>query len=623
MSSLRLIHAVASCFVLQVANAQTYIDVTPSTSLVTADFSNADFGSGIAAADVDGDGDIDIAVSNGDGGTLRLYRNNGGGQFSEVQNSGLGSPPGQVHGLVFADVDNDGDQDLYVCGFRIPSMLFVNQGLGTFVEEAAARGITHSTSNFGASFGDYDLDGWLDLYVSNRGNPANGAGQPNILYRNLGNGVFADVTAAAGVGDAGLTYAAVFCDVDQDGWPDIVVANDKGARGTPNEVYLNLGNGSFAAAGAQLGANSAIDAMGVDFGDAFNDGGVDLFFSDSQPDNLLLVQDPATGRYVDLSSRCGLFSPTDGWAVNFVDLDNDGWQDLHIVNSNWPNSVYLNPGQSPAQVGAWQDISSQLNLGQFYEQYSTVVLDFDDDGILDFCHRYERAAPPFGGPFGVGLLQGQGPVGNWIKFRAVGTVSNRDGIGTRVVVQTGSHVQRQWVRSGVGFQSSSDPRLHFGLGSAQTADRISVRWPSGTEQLLHNVQASQVVTLVEPRLDLVGTPAVGGAAVLNLDSPNDAGAGYAMVLAANAAIPTPIPDGRSLPLTLDALSAYSIVPGNILLAAPIGVVSAAGGASSVVSLPNWPFLLGVTLHATALTVGPGGYPDVRTVFGDPVSFTVR
>jgi hypothetical protein len=623
MGLIRATCALASCCLAQLAGAQTYVDITAATGLAAAEYSSAEFGSGIAAGDIDGDGDMDLAVSNGDGGTLHLYRNDGGGQFTEVQNTGLASPPGQVHGLVFADVDNDGDQDLYVCGFRIPSMLYVNQGAGTFVDEAAARGISHSTSNFGASFGDYDLDGWLDLYVSNRGSSTTGLGQANILYRNLGGGVFADVTATAGVGNVGLTYAAVFCDVDEDGWPDIVVANDKGARGIPNEVYRNLGNGTFTPAGAQLRADTAIDAMGVDFVDAFNDGGVDLFFSDSAPDHLLLVQDTATGRYADLSTRCGLFSVTDGWAVHFVDLDNDGWQDLHVVNSNWPNSVYRNPGQSLAQVGTWQDISAQLNLGQFYEQYATAVLDFDDDGRLDFCHRYERSAPPFLAPYGVGLMQGQGPVGNWLKVRTVGTVSNRDGIGTRVTVQTGSHVQRQWVRNGVGFQGSSDPRLHFGLGSAQAVDRISVRWPSGTEQLLRSVATSRIVELVEPRFDLVGAATVGGSANLLLDSPNDAGAGYAMLLAATASMPTPIPDGRALPVTVDALSSYSIVPGNILLAAPLGVVDAAGRASSSLSLPNWPFLRGLTLHATALTVGPGGYPDVRTVFGDPVSFSVR
>jgi hypothetical protein len=623
MSLTRSSSLLVSCLLAQVVGAQTYVDITASTGLATAEYSSAEFGSGIAAGDIDGDGDMDLAVSNGDGGTLRLYRNDGSGQFTELQSTGLASPPGQVHGLVFADVDNDGDQDLYVCGFRIPSMLYINQGSGTFVDEAAARGITHSTSNFGASFGDFDLDGWLDLYVSNRGDPMTGRGQPNILYRNLGGGVFVDVTASAGVGNVGLTYAAVFADVDEDGWPDIVLANDKGARGVPNEVYRNLGNGVFAAVGAQISANTAIDAMGVDYTDAFNDGGVDLFFSDSNPDHLLLVQDNATGRYADLSTRCGLFSVTDGWAVHFVDLDNDGWQDLHVVNSNWPNSVFRNPGQALSQVGAWQDISAQLNLGQFYEQYATAVLDFDDDGRLDFCHRYERSAPPFLAPYGVGLMQGQGPVGNWLKVRTVGTVSNRDGIGTRVTVQTGSHVQRQWVRNGVGFQGSSDPRLHFGLGSAQAVDRISVRWPSGTEQLLRSVATSRIVELVEPRFDLVGAATVGGSANLLLDSPNDAGAGYAMLLAATASMPTPIPDGRALPVTVDALSSYSIVPGNILLAAPLGVVDAAGRASSSLSLPNWPFLRGLTLHATALTVGPGGYPDVRTVFGDPVSFSVR
>jgi hypothetical protein len=623
MSLTRSSSLLVSCLLAQVVGAQTYVDITASTGLAAAEYSSAEFGSGIAAGDIDGDGDMDLAVSNGDGGTLRLYRNDGSGQFTELQSTGLASPPGQVHGLVFADVDNDGDQDLYVCGFRIPSMLYINQGSGTFVDEAAARGITHSTSNFGASFGDFDLDGWLDLYVSNRGDPMTGRGQPNILYRNLGGGVFVDVTASAGVGNVGLTYAAVFADVDEDGWPDIVLANDKGARGVPNEVYRNLGNGVFAAVGAQISANTAIDAMGVDYTDAFNDGGVDLFFSDSNPDHLLLVQDNATGRYADLSTRCGLFSVTDGWAVHFVDLDNDGWQDLHVVNSNWPNSVFRNPGQALSQVGAWQDISAQLNLGQFYEQYATTVLDFDDDGRLDFCHRYEQAAPPFLAPYGVGLMQGQGPVGNWIKIRTVGTVSNRDGIGTRVTVQTGSHVQRQWVRNGVGFQGSSDPRLHFGLGAAQAVDRISVRWPSGTEQLLRSVATSRIVELVEPRFDLVGAATVGGSANLLLDSPNDAGAGYAMLLAATASMPTPIPDGRALPVTVDALSSYSIVPGNILLAAPLGVVDAAGRASSSLSLPNWPFLRGLTLHATALTVGPGGYPDVRTVFGDPVSFSVR
>ena len=478
----------------------------------------------------------------------------------------------------------------------------------------------HNTSSYSANFGDYNLDGWLDLYIGNRGSqvPTSTPGEANILYENLGGGVFLDVTATAGVGDVGMAFASAFMDYNEDGWPDILVVNDKGAFGWPNNLYENNGDGTFTSVAAVVGANIGIDGMGVDFADVFCDGGIDFFATDTLPNHLFMHWDEAQGRYVDATQPYNLLTSFDGWGCLYYDYDNDGWQDLYVVHNLGVNALFHNPAQ-PAIVNApWADIANMVGMAQLHPQYSTVVADFDDDGRLDFCHRYETSSPIFQAPYGLGLMRCVGESGNWIKFRTVGTVSNRDGIGARIEVHTGTHVQRQWVRSGVGFMSSPDLRLHFGVDTAMQVDKVVVNWPSGQVQQLENVPVNQIVEIVEPSMELAGLVPVGGTTTLGLSVPTDPGLPYAMVMSFTDMPRTQLPDGRLLPLTLDALSGYTIVPGNVLIANSLGVLDPTGAASTPLSIPNVPAISGLVLFATGASFEPQGFPFVRTIFPEPV-----
>ncbi len=269
----------------------------------------------------------------------------------------------------------------------------------------------------------------------------------------------------------------------------------------------------------------------------------------------------------------------------------------------------------------WPDVAFSTGLALLHPHRCAAVVDFDNDGRLDFCRRNFQGANGAGS--GITLLQGVGGSGNWIKFRTVGTVSNRDGIGARIDVHIGSHVQRQWVRSGTGYLSSSDLRLQFGAGAATTIDKVVIEWPSGQLQQLDDLAVNQIVDVIEPSMQLTAPAVVGGTTALQMTVPSDAGLEYAMVLALGQSPPSQIPDGRFLPLALDFLSAYTFVPGNMFLGSPLGVLDAQGRATTTLSIPNHPGYLGFTLFATGASFGPPGIPLVRTIFPKAVRITIQ
>lgn len=604
------------------ALGQSFQDVTAACGITGVPFSTVDFGSGHCCGDFDGDGDLDAIIAGSSGTAIFFFRNVGNMTFVDATaGCGLGLA-NDVHAMTPADVDNDGDLDLFVCNWRTPSQLFINDGAGHFTQEAKLRGITGATSCFSASFGDYDRDGWLDLYLGNRLDPNTSSGQANILYRNTGGGHFVDVTASTGTGHTGWTFIATFMDYDEDGWPDIVCVNDRGLSQQPNEILRNNGNGTFTPVGALVHANNPIDGMGVDFTDVFNDGGVDFYCSDSPVDHVFNVWDPAQRRYFDRAYTYGLQGGYIGWAANWFDYDNDGWQDLQVVHMSTPNHVYRNPGQPAAAQAPWPEVGVSLGLDQPWEQTATVLGDFDDDGGIDVLHRYPLTLV-VQAPISVTMHRNNVVRGNWLKFRTRGTVSNRDGIGARIEVFANGLHQRQWVKSGVGFMGGSDMRVHFGLGGATQAERVVVTWPSGQVQFLTDVPANQIVLVEEPKFDLRGPAVMGTLTHLDLSVPGEAGLAYSMALAWNPAPATLLPDGRTIPIRYDEMSEYTIVPGNLLLPNSGGVLDGQGRATSPLRIPWFPPLLGHRISATAVTFDIQHFPLVRTVFPRAVTFTVQ
>ena len=599
--------------------AQAFVDVTAPAGLMIPSFLSGNYGCGACCGDFDGDGDLDLIVGQATGTPFRYFRNDGGLVFTDVSaSSGLGLCA-YVRGISAADVDNDGDLDLFVCNNCTANALYINDGTGTFSEQGAARGVADTLCASSASFGDYDRDGWLDLYVGNYVTPTGYAG-PNILYRNNGNGTFTDVSALSGAGVPGLTFAAPFVDYDKDGWPDIFIANDKGFYFTPNALLHNNHNGTFSDVSATVNANQGMDGMGADFVDAFNDGGTDFFVTDNPPDHLFLAWDAVHQQYVDVTYQYGLTGgaiTASGWSCNFLDYDNDGWQDLHVVHAAQPNHLYRNPGVPALALVPWPEVSAIEGVGFADSQVTSLVADFDDDGRLDILSVLQDLGPPQG----LRLLRNVGPASNWLKIRTRGTVSNRDGFGARVRVTVGSVAQEQEVRSGVGYISDSDHRVHFGLGAATVANRVDITWPSGQVQVFLNVPANQILEAVEPRFRLVGGATIGTISSLEVHSPAEGGKPFVTLLALGASPGLPLPSGRVIPANLDFVALYTLAPGNPVLPQGAGLLPPTGTGVSPLVIPNVPALIGVTLQGAAVTAD-ALYPDgIRTIFPAlPITF---
>ncbi|MFK7739945.1 MAG: CRTAC1 family protein [Planctomycetota bacterium] len=580
-------------------------------------------GTGVCVEDFDGDGDMDVVVPQGPGQPILYFRNEGAMQFVDATaTAGLGNGL-QVRCLNAADIDNDGDRDLYVGNDDSPAQLFVNNGAGSFTDEALARGISHDDANYAAAFGDYNRDGWLDLYIGQRTNAQTGQNEPNILLRNDG-GVFTDVTLISGVYQTQPTLCASFMDYNEDGWPDLIVANDKGLSYGPNQLLRNNGDGTFVDVSVATGTNIAIDGMSIDYLDVFNDGGVDFYCTDLPTEHLFQQWDPQAGSYINATAQYGLQGGGIGWSSNWLDYDNDGWQDLHVVQWGTPNLMFKNPAQPASANAPWSDQAAALGINFPWIQHCAAIADFDDDGRIDLLERFHAGPPQAQAPDGIGIYQNQVTGGgNWIKFRTRGTVSNRDGIGARFVVQSGSLVQRQQRRNGTGFLTGSDPRLHFGLGAASSVDRVDIYWPSGQIQHLTNIAANQIVDVVEPSMLLSSPVGPGASTFINVTIPGDAGLPYYIALSLTTAPGTLLPDGNRLPLNIDGLTSLTIVPNNPILPASAGLLDANGTVSAQLNIPPLSLLSGLTLYATAMTTDAANFPLLRTLFPRALPITLQ
>ena len=492
-------------------------------------------GNGAAWFDYDNDHDIDALIvrsstlgrmANGGDPMVTLYRNDGSGRFTDVtQSSGL-TRRGWGTGVCIADVHNDGFQDVYVTAFG-PNVLWKNRGDGTFSVTKEAMDLRWST---GCAFGDYDRDGLVDLYVANyvrfdpRTVPRRGSpqcrflnidatcgprplpGEPDTLYRNAGNGRFADVTRTSGVTEPGhYGFGVLFSDLDDDGWPDVYVANDS----TPNLLFLNQRNGTFEEqallAGVAVSADGREQAgMGVDAGDYDGDGRLDVVKTNFAQDYTSLYRNEGKGLFVDASYRSGLAStlgPYLGWGVGFVDVDNDAWLDLFISNGHvFPdvdrtgtstyrqkNQIFRNEGR-----GRLRHVTDDVGGDLLTERSSRGAAfgDYDNDGDIDVLVVTMDEGPTL-------LRNDTTSDAHWITLRLSGTKSNRDAIGAKVTIESGGRRQIAEVRSGGSYLSHNDMRVHFGLDGAEQVDRIVVRWPSGHVEAIPALAGDRFYDVVE------------------------------------------------------------------------------------------------------------------------------
>jgi len=502
-------------------------------------------GCGAAFFDYDHDGWLDIFLVNGTrfessaagaAPASRLYKNNRDGTFTDVTLAAGLARTGWGAGCCVGDFDNDGLDDLFVTYWG-DCALWKNLGGGKFVDVAAKAGVTTRTTsglkrhNTGCAFLDYDRDGHLDLFVANyidfdpktaplpesgpckyKGilvacGPPGLKGGKNILFRNNGNGTFTDVSEKAGILRTAGTFGlgVVVADFDNDGWPDIYVANDS----TSSALYKNNHDGTFTDVAIEAGAAYSADGkpqagMGVSVADYNGDGHLDIVKTNFAGDTTSLYRGTGGGLFEDQTFQAGLGRVTRflGWGAAFLDFDNDGAPDILLCNGH----VYPEVGESMAESGyrqrkvayrnvgggRFQEVSEQLGPGitEKVPGRGMAIGDLDNDGDLDVLVNCVNDVPQL-------LRCDAKPGAHWIKLKLVGTKSNRSAIGARVVCTAGGRRQVDEVRSGGSYLSQSDLRLHFGLGAAAVAD-LAIRWPSGVEQDLKGVAADQILLVREP-----------------------------------------------------------------------------------------------------------------------------
>jgi hypothetical protein len=506
-------------------------------------------GPGVCVADYDGDGYQDIYFVSGRdlynrGISVRnaLYHNNGDGTFTDVtEKAGV---PGNAYGLgcVWGDYDNDGYPDLYVTQYG-KNILYHNNGNGTFADVTGKAGVSGTdfgtTFHTGATFFDYDRDGRLDLYVGGYANFGPGSqrtcrigfgvvtscrptvygGTPGVLYHNKGDGTFANVTKAAKIYQpAGLNLSVGAADYDNDGWPDLFVAND----GIEAYLYRNNRNGTFTnvamASGVALTSDgSEMAAMCISLGDYDNDGNLDLYVSDFQdvPDHVWHYD--GKGFFDEVSDAVGIAAPTEkvlSFGGGFFDYDNDGWLDLFIANGHvYPEVERVSPEIHYKQInslfhnngsGRFIEVTNVSGNG-FSTPYAgrgVAFADFDNDGNMDLVVA-NNGDPPV-------LLHNAGGTGNhFTNFKLVGTKSNRDAMGARIKLRAGGISQIREIAGGGSYLSQSDLRAHFGLGQNTSAESVEVWWPSGLRQTFRDVAADKFY-LIEEGKDQLALQKFGG-----------------------------------------------------------------------------------------------------------------
>jgi hypothetical protein len=515
------------------------------------EFEGGSMGTGVAIGDYDGDGRPDIFVVSKTE-SCRLFRNLGGWKFEDVtETAGVGDKGDAAlvwkQGATFVDVNNDGRLDIYVCRFHAPNLLYINQGDGTFKEMAHAYGLDVNDASVMAAFCDYDRDGWLDVAIAT--NPLHyneqRIGRANYLFHNNHDGTFTNVTERAGISDEGQVHAVTWWDFDNDGWPDLYVAND---FFIPDRLYRNNHDGTFSNVIYQVVPHMPFSSMGSDLGDVNNDGLIDFFATDMaasthekdqrgmadtrgqtkengpyanlapQYERSALYLNTGTGRCLEAAYLAGIAATDWTWSPRFEDLDNDGRLDLYFTNGmiREATNVDLMTRQRTADsvaerirvihdspvmaethfafrnLGnlAFENVSAAWGLNQKGVSFGSAFGDLDDDGDLDLIYtNYLK---------GVTILRNDSDTGHRVIIDLRGTVSNRFGVGATVRIETAAGMQVRQLVLARGVLSSSEPMLHFGLGEDALVKRMTVTWPSGHVQTFENLAVDRRFTITEP-----------------------------------------------------------------------------------------------------------------------------
>ncbi len=473
------------------ASAQVYF-----TRILEGDIANDEGNfTGCGWGDYDNDGYVDLFVGSELGQANRLYHNNGNGNFTRVTTGSIFQEKGSADSVVWGDYDNDGDLDLFISNYETVSYsatrdsFYRNEGNGTFTRITQGAWVNDSSRGVGAAWGDYDNDGFLDLYV------ANSEGAAAFLYRNRGDGSMIATTGPV-TSVPGNFIGCAWTDLDADGDIDLVVA---GGLGGNNLQFRNNGNGTFTRITTGVfvktsGRNSAMAPADYD-----NDGDVDLLVSGGNGEDERLYRNNGTNGFVRITEGALVTSGGDSRGAAWGDYDNDGYLDVFIANDLGENNfLYHNEGN-----GTFSQVFEGPVVSDGGRSWGCAWADYDNDGDLDLfvangAANFYPPLPPIEPSF---LYRNDGGTNNWLILKLVGTASNRSAIGAKVrvlaTIRGKSFWQLREISGGSGWCSQNDLRAHFGLGDATTVETVRIEWPSGIAQELKNVAARQILTITE------------------------------------------------------------------------------------------------------------------------------
>lgn len=523
--------------------AQSFTEVSQSAGIVQYTYNPIQMGAGVAWFDYDADGDEDLYFTGAEG-PNKLYRNEGNGTFTDVTAaSGLDLPPGfRAQGVVTGDIDNDGYREVFIgTEWHKRNFLFRNNGDGTFTDITASAGMIQDSSWVSsATFGDVNLDGLLDLYTAGYvrigallydtiGNPIGYAHRcsENMLWINNGNGTFTNQAGTYAVADTGCALSVLFTDFDRDHDADLLVANDFGEWVYPSSLYQNAYPAPFVDVSVSAAMNAQMYGMGIAVGDYDHDLDLDYYVTNIGWN--ALFNNDGNGGFAEVGMVSGVRNDsvngkmTTGWGDAWIDYDLDGWQDLFVANGyieliplfqnerNDPNKLFRNNGD-----GTFADVSAAAGIANVSSCRGAGMADYDQDGDADLAVGVIRIDSNSSN-HSLLFRNDQNTGHHFLSVRVQGTVNNRDGFGTQLVIHANGTEWVHEVSGGSSHMSQHSSIANFGLGNALSVDSLFVIWPDGNVQLLENIPADTFITVVEDPNQYLGLrPRDGFAAAIEL-----------------------------------------------------------------------------------------------------------
>ena len=488
MKVINLLFGILLVFLSSNIFSQTFTNVAQQIGL-TCTYNDRFYyipGGGIGFADMDNDNDPDCIIATDV--NFKVFRNDNG-FFTDITSvSGISFFGDALKSVLWGDFNNDGLRDVYLTSWYSNNRLYKNTGNNSFVDVTALAGVSMPNFNYQsttASWGDIDRDGFLDLYVGNYGNIEGQGNQYNILFKNNGNGTFTDITNSAGVADslAKKPLVITMFDYDADGWQDIYIAMDKFQRST---LFRNNGNSTFTDVSLVSGTGISADAMGLAVTDFNRDSWLDIYVSNGTVGNFLLKNN-GNGTFSDIAGTTGTRVYKECWGNNFLDYDNNNWQDLFVTASSGIDmcDVLLNNNGN----NTFTNIGYPIGIKDSAKSHGSAVCDYNMDGYPDFFVTLSDS--------NLKAFRNNGGQNNWIKIKCIGVQSNKDAIGSTVTVFSGGAANKQVILGANSFLSQDDVVLIFGLGSVSIVDSINIKWTNGLSESVGTLAVNSLYSVKE------------------------------------------------------------------------------------------------------------------------------